>query len=358
MDNERNRKTVHSSIHEFEKTHSPEQLSYLFIELFFGQQKHKNEEFTLAISMPDWLLLDRLIDTEAVPEECAQQLLCIKVLFLMHRMKTDAKSGDVALTLLDRLVDPDYRLTCFSRTYFELVVLKADILVVQEKHLEAYEYVKGIYDLYESDPAFNQFEDAKKLKNEFLIKMAIAAHFANIEGDLSYQLFIEALFANQQALYLSYSNCNIFIIFGYECFRQKKYDDALKAFEHVSGFLRENNLIIPPQVKTSDLEQEMIAMRLLSKKMMGMNVSHEEFLGFCNAFAKTEGMSDKNQNLRKYVIELFATEVIFRETASAQPQPVTPMYNTAVRQEQSKRCDGINKSLNKPHEKNGSPRYG
>lgn len=320
-------------------THTPEELAYLLI-----QQCHDKESFSLH----QWSLLNALIENEEVPEETAQQLLCIKIMFLMG--KDSFNSLDVALTLLDKLSDPNYRLTCLTNTYFQLVSLKANILILQNQYQSAFEYVKGIYELNETDSEFNELENAEKIKNEFKIIMAISAHFAKIEDNLSYNLFSEILFKDNSFSQLSFSNCNVFIIFGYECFRVQKHEQAALIFDQVDRFIKKNKYAFSQKTETKDLEQEAMAMRLISKKAAHQTVSKQEIKEFCEIFAEVNKLSDKNKKLRTHVVELLQQETL--------SQPLTMMYQSA-KKNQGVQLNGVSNICdNRVPSKNNSPKYG
>lgn len=328
---------------------NPESLALLFIEQF--------QKTGSLVSESDWLLLNALIDDENVPEEYAQMLLCIQVVSLMAKSKTDAgKSFDVALGLLDKLSDPNYRLTCLTNTYFQLVCLKADILGAQRKYELVLDYIQGIYELHAMDSEFNKLSDAERIRRELKIKMAIAAHLGAQQNDLSYVLFSETLLKDKSFSRLSVSNCNVFIIFGYVCFSLGKYEEAMQAFDQISGFIDINQHVFPAHIDTKDLKQEAIAMRLIAQKSAHKAISKEDFGVFCQNFSDTSSnMSDKNKHLKELVVKLYQLQLMHSV------QPMTPMY---THQKSNKGTQFISGSTtesisnNKAVAKNGAPRYG
>lgn len=328
-------------LYEFKANSNPEELAYLFIQKF-GHNPDK-----IPASAQD--LLNKLIDDERLPEECAQQLLCIKVLSLM----TKQNGFNEALILLDKLNDPTYRLACFTSTYFQLVLLKADILIFQTEYELALVYVKSIYELYSTDEEFNLLEHVDKIKNALILKMAIAAHFGKLEqDDLSYRLF-SMLHQNGSLSQLTVSNINSVMIFAYECLSVQKYQEAAQIFGQILDFVKTNPNDFSCLNSKKELKQESMAMLLISKKLANMTVSKDEIQDFCTLFADMEGMSDKNKHLRERVVELVLTK------AKSAPL-VTPMYQSKTQGKNVNQGMQLNQDGNqKPSQaKNGSPRYG
>lgn len=339
-----------SNVYDLLETHNPEDLAYMLMKLF-QEKKH--------FVPGNWELLNLLVDHDGVSEESAQQLLCLKVLHLMDRIKVDLTSCDAALALLDRLSDPTYRLTCLTQTYFQLVLLKADLLGSQAKYQSAFEYVKEIYDSHTTDVEFNQLNEAEMIKYNLKLKMAILSHLADLDGDFSYQLFGETLFKDQTFSKLTPSNCNVFIICGYECFRVGKHKEAMQIFEKVYLCIKEYQNTFSCSEMRKDLEQEAIAMRLIAKKALKQVVTKEEFQFFCNMFSETDNMSDKNKKLRDHVVELVVPDLVAGKSLVVTPiTPITPMYQSTKQKVKGIQLNNADTSFSKPLTNGGFIKFG
>ena len=172
-------------------------------------------------------LVDNLIANETLPEVYAQRLLRLKVFF-----KIKQGQYDNALLDLSVLDNTENRLVCATYEFYKLLFVKYDILIAKGQHLEAYNFLKAIKINFFEEEAFLKLKEHQALFREWTIKSAIAAHF--IADNESYNLFRSLLFDPTSVFHLDARNKDILLFYGYECFRQKKYPEAITAFATLS----------------------------------------------------------------------------------------------------------------------------
>lgn len=267
-------------------------------------------------------LIDKLIDNNSVPEEISQRLLHLKVLYFLN--KKEYRKAENVLSVLDV---EENRLVCNTTEYYRLLLLKAQVYIKENKYERACIYLQELKRDVFSSEEFQENSNKEELIKDWKVNAAIVAHFSF--DDEAYDLFQELLNNKAYKLTLDSGSKQIYMVSGYESFRQKKYTEASNAFSQLYNFSKE-----PSKVNEGDFFREVTAMTIISKILSKNFNFQEEWTKFNEVFIEANlPLSASQEYLKKNVTELVSSVLINGEIgssseASFRTNMYGPLFNT------------------------------